>query len=222
MRSNSTAIKCLSTLLVLLTLISGVIPLAYADHGYSYEGRYWRSDRLPIGYYINPTNKWVPETSFISAVQMGFDAWEADPASFVDFNYLDTTTRYATLGDGWSDVDWKDLGPDGPVAQVWTWPWWASSFWEADMEFNEYLRWTTTGQVDRDYDVQNVATHEAGHFLPLNDLGEPQPSGPDDLETMWWEIPQRVGGETKKRSIEWGDRAGLRYIFPYSPQVPSG
>jgi len=85
---------------------------------------------------------------------------------------------------------------------------------EEDTVFNDFYPWTTTGQTDR-YDVQNAATHEAGHFLLLYDLTE---SGDED-QTMWYSIALE---ETKKRTLEWGDRAGVRYIYPNRYQVGGG
>lgn len=92
------------------------------------------------------------------------------------------------------------MGPKWPPARV--------SFYapggiiqEADMCFNDYYVWSTTGAPGA-FDVQNVATHEFGHFLPLRDLYAPQ----DSEQTMYGYTGL---GETKKRSLEWGDLAIL-------------
>ena len=51
------------------------------------------------------------------------------------------------------------------------------------------------------YDVQNIGTHEAGHTFGLGDMYEPA----DSEQTMYGYAST---GETKKRTLEWGDRAG--------------
>ncbi|HUS88120.1 MAG TPA: hypothetical protein VMW91_01925, partial [Desulfosporosinus sp.] len=57
-----------------------------------------------------------------------------------------------------------------------------------------------------DVDVQNIMTHEAGHWLVLNDLY-------DDIyieQTMYGVSSDR---ELKRRSLESGDIAGVRKIY---------
>ena len=56
-------------------------------------------------------------------------------------------------------------------------------------------------------DVQNIATHELGHALPLLDLY----GGPDSGKTMYGYAEQ---GETSKRSLAAEDKAGISYLYP--------
>lgn len=57
-------------------------------------------------------------------------------------------------------------------------------------------------------DVRNAGTHEAGHTLLLLDL-----ELDENIDmTMFLNITE--DGETRKRSLESGDRAGVRYIYP--------
>ncbi|MFC1909987.1 hypothetical protein ACFLXC_01680 [Chloroflexota bacterium] len=58
-----------------------------------------------------------------------------------------------------------------------------------------------------DVDIQNIMTHEAGHWLMLEDLDN---SGAAE-QTMYY---QAADGELKKRSLEEGDIAGIQMIYP--------
>jgi len=60
-----------------------------------------------------------------------------------------------------------------------------------------------------DVDVQNIMTHEAGHWLMLEDL----------YENITLYTEQTMYGfasewELKKRSLESGDEAGIKKIYP--------
>jgi hypothetical protein len=89
-----------------------------------------------------------------------------------------------------------------------------ASFWysratkeilECDMCFNIDFEWGTNGAAT-DMDVQNIATHELGHFFNLADIYE---ESKIDL-TMYgysWE------GDVEKRSLEAGDIAGIQKVF---------
>jgi hypothetical protein len=56
-------------------------------------------------------------------------------------------------------------------------------------------------------DIQNIMTHEAGHWLQLNDLY-------DEVAAEQTMFGYAEDGELKKRSLESGDIAGVRYIYP--------
>ncbi|MBE0428126.1 MAG: matrixin family metalloprotease [Nitrospirae bacterium] len=71
--------------------------------------------------------------------------------------------------------------------------------------FNGDKTWTTTGESNK-HDVQDVATHEFGHWLFLYDL-----YGTGDTEkTMYG-----VGGPgvTKRRTLEQDDKDGIIYLY---------
>ncbi|UCH78079.1 MAG: T9SS type A sorting domain-containing protein [Candidatus Coatesbacteria bacterium] len=76
-----------------------------------------------------------------------------------------------------------------------------------DVCFNNYnFSWSDSGASGR-MDVQNIAAHEFGHNLCLNDLYN---SGARDY-TMYGYCSY---GETKKRTLHADDIAGIRYIYP--------
>ncbi len=78
-----------------------------------------------------------------------------------------------------------------------------------DIKLNSNLAWSAIGNPGpTQYDVQNVTTHEAGHFLVLLDLyGEEY----DYAKTMYG---YGSAGEISKRDLEPEDIAGINYIYP--------
>jgi hypothetical protein len=72
--------------------------------------------------------------------------------------------------------------------------------------FNTCYSWSASGEAGK-IDVQNVATHELGHWLTLLDLC----GGGDSDKTMYG---YTYAGETKKRTLDSDDIAGINYIYP--------
>lgn len=65
--------------------------------------------------------------------------------------------------------------------------------------------------VPNSYQVENIMTHEFGHWLQLEDINIP---GCEDV-TMWWGVPPPPNaGETKKISLESADINGANYQYP--------
>lgn len=81
-----------------------------------------------------------------------------------------------------------------------------STLTTADTVFNKNLSFSTTGEYNK-YDVQNIATHELGHWLQLLDLYQSS----DTLKTMYAGTYQ---GELIKRTLETDDKNGIKYIYP--------
>lgn len=98
----------------------------------------------------------------------------------------------------------------GIVAQtsIWTYTADPSSIAECDLVFNDRYLWNSnpTCPTNR-FDVQNVGTHELGHFLCLADLY----NSADYSKTMYGYVDY---GETYKRSLDPDDQAGIRWIYP--------
>ncbi len=77
---------------------------------------------------------------------------------------------------------------------------------------NTYDDFTTTGSEGK-YDVQNVMTHEFGHWLKLLDLSSwfaPSNCEAWNESTMCGHIPP---DETRKRTLEEDDKAGIKALY---------
>ncbi|WP_048138926.1 matrixin family metalloprotease [Methanosarcina horonobensis] len=71
------------------------------------------------------------------------------------------------------------------------------------LRFNSDYSWSTSGESGK-YDVQNIDTHEFGHWLSLGDTS--------NTEATMYKYANL--GETKKRSLTSDDIAGIRSIYP--------
>jgi hypothetical protein len=177
------------------------------SNSYSYSGYHWEDTSLPVGYFINQfgTNDTTGE---FAAIQNSFQTWEDDQESYMDYTYLGTTSHTGGQKDGFNVVSWGNIdGSGGTLAQCIIWYVLSTQIIiETDIVFDDSENWSTTGTSNR-YDIQNIGTHEVGHTLMLDDLYNPS----DSEETMYG-----YGGigETKKRTLNAGDIAGIRHIYP--------
>ena len=191
-----------------ILLGSGGMVLQQSVTGYSYEGFHWPSSKIPVGYYVNTSGG---PTGALSAVQAGFQSWNSAGAIF-SFQYLGTTTRGCDF-DGYNVVSWQHIdGVGGALAVATTWyqpP--STELVECDIRLDVDDSWATDGSPTK-YDVQNIAAHESGHWLQLLDLYDSQSSE----MTMYGYAGL---GETKKRTLELGDIAGIRAIYGSSGSV---
>ncbi|MCX6841870.1 MAG: T9SS type A sorting domain-containing protein [candidate division WOR-3 bacterium] len=176
-------------------------------YSYSYSGL----KRIPAScsYYINSTL-----SDWSSAIQSADAAWDGAGSRF-RFNYAGSTTKTAPVQDGYNVMYKRNLSPD--TTTIAYNQWWAYTpskvIFENDIVFNTYFQWSTTGQAGK-MDVQNIATHEMGHSLLLNDL-----TTKSDSNMTMYAYSKR--GETKKRSLETPDKDGIKYIYDRAPTAPS-
>ncbi len=77
---------------------------------------------------------------------------------------------------------------------------------KATIEFNSKWQWSPSGASGA-MDVQNIATHEFGHWMRLLDIYSPSTCG--DV-TMWGTASN---GETKKRTLEQADIDGFLSLY---------
>ena len=204
--------------------------------GYIYSGYHWFDRNIPVDYLVNLAGS-GDDGTFLGGIQTAFQTWEDDPGSYMDFTYDGTTGRgISSLTDqmdgynvvGWADISsqygeeaiavtifWYQIGNlrlaevDVAVNSDPSYAWWQNppgEEWSAGGEVNsEGVPYTPDYPFD--VDVQNIMTHEAGHWLVLDDLYEPYNSE----KTMYGEAEEL---ELKKRSLESSDQVGIRAIYP--------
>jgi len=178
---------------------------------YDWPGLKWFT--LPVEYYINN----LVSSDRNAAVQASAQTWENDDASHWDLTYMGTTTLEAPGTTPWSDdynvVSWGPIdGAGGILAVAWTWYYSTTGeIVETDIRFDNAESWSTTGEPGK-FDVQNIATHEFGHWILLKDLY----SSEDKEETMYGYASP---GEIKKRTLYVGDMAGIRIVYTH-PTAP--
>jgi len=164
---------------------------------YSYSG--YHRDAATCNYHVNSGL----EQNWNAAIQAGANTWSTAGSTF-RFSYLGTSSNGGPTYDGINIVTRGPLG-NGILAQNTYWYNRTKHVLENDIVFNTLYQWSTSGAPGY-YDVQNIGTHEQGHCLVLNDLYKSYQSE----MTMYG-----YGGlgETKKRTLETGDKDGIKFIY---------
>lgn len=159
-------------------------------------------------------------TRFSEIAQAAFQAWEDVPCSDLDFDFEGVGPDYAP---GFFDNRFNTNG----IGFVEDWPYareaialTTTSFnvssgglLDADIELNgEYYAFVDGDagcvEADEQMDVQNVLTHEVGHFLGLDH----PPDTPSNASTTMY--GSSVPCEILKRTLSDGDVQGLCTIYP--------
>lgn len=183
---------------------------------YKYTGIHWASSDIPVGYLVNSSNR---PSGAESAITAAFQAWDNENPA-MDFNYQGTTTALSgAVLDGYNVVSWENITTDYPGAIAVTVVWYSrgsKEIAEVDTVMNSADPWSVnagfTGNPDAGtgdptaYDVQNIMTHEAGHWLMLEDLYQ-------------WKTQKLTMygygslGELQKRTLGAGDKLGIDRIY---------
>jgi hypothetical protein len=208
---------------------------------YKYSGIHWDNTSAA------PVVPWVLEESdsgYIGAIEDAFSTWAAEanitfveadddvPRNFVVPSSYDKELSEEDQSNLTNEIAWISFAaaglPDNAigVTTIWYDPS-TGLIVEVDMAMNADLSWvqndiepdeanTTLGESGY-FDVQNIATHEAGHWLLLGDLYMKPELATE--QTMYGYGALR---ELKKRSLESGDTAGAVEIYgePPTPTTP--
>jgi len=175
----------------------------YATAGWKLPG--------PVVYHVNYST--VPSTvsDVKTAIANSFNAWKFGGVSFSEGT---ATAARGAKYDGENVVVWGNV-PSGAIAVTYTW--YNSNTGmavECDTVMAKSLPWKYTPVSNPDsscadlyyYDVQDILTHEVGHWMGLADL---YATANHDL-TMYGYGDK---GEVKKDSLESGDLDGLNAIY---------
>lgn len=169
------------------------------DYRFIMGGVRWPSPT--ISFYIDND---VP-TNAVNDIIAGFDiTWEnwspwttETPANV--FSYGGILSLAASGHDNINAVFWQPLS-QGVLGVTYLW---INNKEKRIVEFDVVLNSNVTWSA---YDVWNIAAHEAGHGLGLNDLKSPK----DGALTMY---AYSWAGDTGKRTLGKGDYLGLRDLY---------
>lgn len=171
---------------------------------------------FPVHYSVDPSNDDVAGTDAVTAsVTDSFATWDA--ATFRDlFQYGGSSMMGSQVApNGENLVFWASMGEANSNIIAMTTIWYTrktKEIVETDIQMNDDMAWG----IDPDgegpkllsgaYDIQNIATHEAGHVCGLADL-----YGPRDTELTMYGYGSL--GEVRKISLASGDIAGLVKLY---------
>ncbi|MEM2304668.1 MAG: hypothetical protein QXK51_04895 [Candidatus Methanomethylicia archaeon] len=154
-------------------------------------------------FWINPRNKYGFSTSdVIATIRTAADTWDSETEAAV-FSYQGTTTRSAGRRDGYNVIAWGSYR-SGVIAVTYIW-YSGSQILETDTLLNNLYKWSLSGESGK-MDVQNIMTHEFGHWCGLDDLY-------DDKDYWLTMYGYASYGETYKRTLGLGDTLGLQAVY---------
>jgi hypothetical protein len=176
-------------IVAIVFVATAIFSSPFVTNAYSYPGIKWSS--YPVS--VDVTDASFP-SSWTTPLAHAMSTWNAASSPF-----------YFNVGSSGHQVKCANKGNNSvPASTITTYQ--GSQITDCDTTFNTYYSWSTSGGAGA-YDVQNVATHELGHWLYLGDLY----GGGDTEKTMYGYTSL---GETKKRTLETDDLNGINYIYP--------
>lgn len=202
--------------------------------GFIYDGLHWQNPS--VAYYINLSKQnpaflngitgsfaaWDDASGSYQTVYSG--STKSTPGSL----QAKWNRKTGSFTGGLNVVGWKNLALyPGAIGVTYIWGYTSSTgddflievdtalnsssafhWWQTAVEDDPDSAVWPTAQISATYDVdvQNIMTHEAGHWLVLGDLYD----SIDQYETMYGYAGEY---ELQKRSLESGDEAGIQSIY---------
>jgi len=188
----------------------------------------WREDQKAVVYAISPTDDSMTNTNYkllsfhwyttakywintgnwygfsasavVTAITASANAWDSQTSAAV-FSYQGTTFRSAGRRDYYNVVSWGFYWSRGVIAVTYIW-YSGSQILETDTMMNALFKWSLSGEAGK-MDVQNIMTHEFGHWAGLADLY-------GDVDYWLTMYGYADYGETYKRTLGLGDINGLQ------------
>ncbi len=204
---------------LIFTLLSSADLHAYeVMRSESGDPLHWTRDDMPLEWYLNKDG--CPDLPFedtLIALESAFDSWQGVDCSYVEFKYAGTreTSDFGPNAHNtpdfkntisWVESDWPDEWTEAYAVTIPAYDLSNGRIVDADMEFNaDWFTWAIlSGASSEKPDLQNIATHEIGHFIGLDHA--------DDIEASLY--PFGVPGELHKRTLAEDDIFGICNLYP--------
>jgi hypothetical protein len=168
-----------------------------------------------LTYYVNPNGAPV---GALAEIKSAFETWDAVTGMELFNDSVLQTTASGFGNDGQNTISWVGIAPPNIIAMTRIWylddgdPTTLDAIEEFDIVFNALLKWGIDPddegplKLKKAYDIQDIATHEAGHVVGLDDLYE-------DLYRELTMYGYSSKSETNKISLEQGDIDGAQYLY---------
>lgn len=171
---------------LLATLLPGQV------QAFSYSGRHWEGGnpvQVPVTIQSSVLGAWI------TPIARSMGAWNNAGAKF----------RFVA-GNADHNVAFKNVWwSTNALAVTYIREIFGPRITDRDTDISSRYPWDIDGRAGS-YDIQNVMTHELGHWLTLNDLY----GGSDYWKTMYGSAGP---GETYKRSLDQDDINGIKSIY---------
>jgi hypothetical protein len=161
-----------------------------------------------------PINYIVEDASLSGAVMAAASEWDnGTGASLFGDCTVDSTITWTEDYNGQNELLFGDYPQDGVIAITYAWGYFSGppktrEIVEFDILFDTDFTWGDVDEFPSVMDLQNIATHELGHGLGLDDV----------YQTSCSEVTMfgySAYGETSKRDLEPPDIEGLLTLYPY-------
>jgi hypothetical protein len=171
---------------------------------YKYSGIHWASSDLAVSYIVDLDGSGLESDPAINIIVSSFEVWDVETETEI----FGSPSQGDTVAGVRDDINGISFGQDEPgiiaVTSIWYYTL-SGEIVEVDTLFNTYYTWSLSGDSGK-MDLGNIATHEFGHWLLLEDLYN-KPAGD---QTMYG---YSTYGEISKQSLESGDIAGIEAIY---------
>ena len=186
-------------------------PKAPSCYGFLANGAKWKSIEPWI---VNTSNgDGLSELFVFDTISSDIGKWES--AASADILGDGTKTNSVLVADevttdGKNEIYFGDLGTDGTIGVTIVWgifsgPTFNRKLVEWDQIYNTYYNWSASGEADK-MDFDNIATHELGHSVGMNDIYNSSCSA----VTMYGYANY---GETNKTTLEPADIKGISTLY---------
>lgn len=184
---------------------------ASSCYGFLARGAKWKTVEP---YLVDPANtEGLNETLIAANLAADIGKWEAAAGVDIIGNEIVGIVDGADTGspDNKNEMYFADVGQSGAIAITVVWgifsgPPWQRELVEWDQVYDQVdFDWSATGEADK-MDFENIATHELGHSVGMDDLYDDKCSE----QTMYG---YASNGETNKRDLNTGDIAGVQKLY---------